>query len=230
MKSVKRRSETTILPPAPVGGSVAACPPKLEERRRKQRGGQVVASRAKRDPLATRRALTGAAAAIFKREGYFATDSNAIARRAGYAPGSFYNHFADKTAILLAVYENYVDLEWRGVRRAAAAPPPKRIPAILDVIETLHGEWARFRTDLRAVSRLEPKVAAALAASRAKQMDMLSELTGLSRAKHGPRLLIALALVERYAELLADAKTLDLPAAAVKRQLAAALQDALADA
>ena len=59
-------------------------------------------------------------------------------------------------------------------------------------------------------------------------MDMLADLTGLSRAKHGPRLLIALALVERYADLLAEAQSLGLPAAMVKRELAAALQRALA--
>lgn len=176
-----------------------------------------------RDPLATRAALVDAAAAIFKRDGYFATDSNAIARRAGYAPGSFYNHFEDKTAILLAVYQRYVELEWQGVREAAASHPAARIASILDFIEGLHGEWARFRTDLRTVARLEPVVAKTLAASRAKQMELLAALSGLSRAKHAPRLLIALALVERYADLLAEATTLALQTTAVKRELTAAL-------
>lgn len=237
MKPVKPRSRIT-LPPAPSGGSVA-----------KRRGGPAAAPRAKRDPLATRAALIDAAAKTFKREGYFATDTNAIARRAGYAPGSFYNHFADKTAILLAVYEHYVELEWQGVREAALlnlppAPaggsvaqrrggqstdqPVKRIASILDFIEGLHTEWARFRTDLRTVSRIEPAVAKVLTESRAKQMELLSALTGLSRAKDGPRLLMALTLVERYADLLAEAKALGLSAAAVKRELAAALQRTLA--
>lgn len=180
-----------------------------------------------RDPLATRKALVDAAAKIFKREGYFATDSNAIARAAGYAPGSFYNHFADKTAILLAVYERYVELEWQGVREAAAARPSVRVTNVLEFIEGLHTEWARVRTDLRTVARLEPAVAKILAESRAKQMELLSALTGLSRAKDGPRLLIALTLVERYADLLAEARTLSLSEPAVKRELAAALQRTL---
>jgi AcrR family transcriptional regulator len=250
MKTVKHRSSTENLPPAFAGGSTA-----------KPGGGKATAPLVKpkpRDPLATRRALIDAAAAIFRREGYFATDSNAIARAAGYAPGSFYNHFADKTAILLAVYDHYVELEWRGVREATtqsprpnlppasaggstsgiaqrsrtrggqtAASPDKRIALILDFIESLHSEWARFRTDLRTVARLEPQVARALATSRSKQIDMLASLSGLSRAKHGPLLLTALALVERYADLLAEAKTLALPAAAVKRELSETMQHML---
>lgn len=240
MSNVKLRSKKLNFPPAVAEGSVA-----------KRRGGQAAAASAKpkpRDPLATRAALVEAAAAIFRREGYFATDSNAIARHAGYAPGSFYNHFTDKTAILLAVYERYVELEWQGVRAAAIQSDSKRprqnlppaptggivakrrggqIASILDFIEGLHGKWARFRTDLRAVARLEPSVAKALAASRANQMDLLAELTGLSRTKDGPRLLIALALVERYADLLAEAQTLGLSPAAIKVEIAKALQRAL---
>jgi AcrR family transcriptional regulator len=63
-------------------------------------------SKRSRDPQESRRALLKAAAKIFNSEGYFATDSNRIARAAGYAPGTFYTHFADKRAIFLAVYEN----------------------------------------------------------------------------------------------------------------------------
>lgn len=221
MKPVKLRSKIN-LSAAPVGGSALRSP-----QGKAWGGGPAAAPRAKRDPLATRVALIDAAAKIFKREGYFATDTNAIARAAGYAPGSFYNHFADKTAILLAVYEHYVELEWQGVRAAAAARPSVRVTNVLEFIEGLHTEWARFRTDLRTVARLEPAVAKILAESRAKQMELLSALTGLSRAKDGPRLLIALTLVERYADLLAEARTLSLSEPAVKRELAAALQRTL---
>ena len=50
-----------------------------------------------RNPAATREALVDAAARIFNGSGYFATDTNAIAREAGYAPASFYKHFKDKS-------------------------------------------------------------------------------------------------------------------------------------
>jgi AcrR family transcriptional regulator len=176
-----------------------------------------------RDPRTTRAALVAAAAEIFRRDGYFATDTNAIARAAGYAPATFYKHFTDKTAALLAVYDVYVAQEWRGVREAAAARPALRIAKVLAFIETLHAGWARFRTDLRTVARLEPAVAQTLAASRAKQLDLLSALTGLSLKRDAARLLIALSLVERYADLLAEAHMLGVAETAIKREMVAAL-------
>ena len=41
--------------------------------------------------------------AEFIESGYAGTDTNRIARRAGFAPQTFYRWFADKTAILRAV-------------------------------------------------------------------------------------------------------------------------------
>src|ERR1700688_2860595 len=68
-----------------------------------------------RQPDKTRRALIEAAARIFNSDGYHSTDSNRIAREAGYAPGTFYVHFADKLAIFLDVYENWVSAEWSSI-------------------------------------------------------------------------------------------------------------------
>src|SRR5258708_31300422 len=69
-----------------------------------------------RQPVQTRRALIETAASIFNSAGYHGTDSNRIAREAGYAPGTFYVHFADKLAIFLAVYENWVSTEWSSIK------------------------------------------------------------------------------------------------------------------
>ncbi len=68
-----------------------------------------------RQPNKTRRALIEAAARIFNSAGYHGTDSNRIAREAGYAPGTFYVHFADKLAIFLEVYESWVSAEWSSI-------------------------------------------------------------------------------------------------------------------
>ena len=43
----------------------------------------------------TRERLVAAAAAVFNRDGYHGTDSNRLARAAGYAPATFYKHFPD---------------------------------------------------------------------------------------------------------------------------------------
>src|SRR5260370_42471049 len=60
-----------------------------------------------RRPIETRGALIEAAARIFNSAGYHGTDSNRIAREAGYAPGTFYVPFPDNLAIFLAVYDNW---------------------------------------------------------------------------------------------------------------------------
>src|SRR5476651_1495739 len=64
-----------------------------------------------RNPDESRRALVEAAATLFNSVGYNGTDSNRIARAAGYAPGTFYAHFPDKLAIFLAVYDGWVSAE-----------------------------------------------------------------------------------------------------------------------
>ena len=52
-------------------------------------------------PKDTRSALLHAAEQIFREVGYYGTDSNRIARAAGYAPATFYKHFENKLEIFL---------------------------------------------------------------------------------------------------------------------------------
>jgi AcrR family transcriptional regulator len=52
----------------------------------------------------TRERLVQAAAAEFREQGFAGTDTNRIARRAGFAPQTFYRWFTDKTEIFIAVY------------------------------------------------------------------------------------------------------------------------------
>src|SRR5579871_4916183 len=59
--------------------------------------------------------LVAAALAEFNDHGYGGTDTNKIARRAGFAPQTFYRWFADKTAIFLAAYRQWEDEEMAAV-------------------------------------------------------------------------------------------------------------------
>ena len=68
-----------------------------------------------RAPEETRSKLIAAAAKLFNSVGYFGTDFNRIARQAGYAPGTFYVHFADKREVFLEVYLGWVELEWQAI-------------------------------------------------------------------------------------------------------------------
>src|SRR5262245_39246994 len=80
-------------------------------------------------PANTRARLVAAAARVFNRDGFHGTDSNRIARAAGYAPGSFYKHFADKRAIFLEAWEAWVTAEWEAVETALAAGGEPRVVA-----------------------------------------------------------------------------------------------------
>jgi AcrR family transcriptional regulator len=67
---------------------------------------------------ATRRALLDAASSLFAEHGYADVGVGAIARRAGVTSGAIYHHFASKTGLFSAVYEELVANT--GARIAAA--------------------------------------------------------------------------------------------------------------
>lgn len=112
---------------------------------------------------ATRTAILSAAEAEFCRRGYFATDSNTIARRAGYAPGTFYLHFKDKLDVFLAVYQQLIRREWLGMADRAKTTRSGRpaADALTDAFRFSIGfrlKTKRFRLALDVLRQHEPRV------------------------------------------------------------------------
>src|SRR6478735_1421559 len=66
-------------------------------------------------PEQTRARLIHTAAQMFNSVPYWETDSNQIAKAAGYSTGTFYRHFKDKREIFIAAYREFVAEEWRSV-------------------------------------------------------------------------------------------------------------------
>src|SRR5208337_4664666 len=131
-----------------------------------------------RQPDQTRCALLEAAARIFNSAGYHSTDSNRIAREAGYAPGTFYIHFPDKLAIFLEVYEKWVSAEWSSVEvilKSGASARAIRTRLSRAILEH-HRKWRTFRASLRALSSTEDVVHAARVASRGRQIETMIRL------------------------------------------------------
>ncbi|NWH07800.1 MAG: TetR/AcrR family transcriptional regulator [Alphaproteobacteria bacterium] len=185
---------------------------------RPQRNARTAKPKSARDPVATRAALIDAACEIFKGAGYFATDTNAIARAAGYAPGSFYNHFPDKTAILLAVYERYAEIEWGLIMQATKRGETRvRLRAALRVVNALHAEWSVFRADLRALAERESRVAAALQETLEPQLEAIAALAGLDLARQAAQAILIRMIVQRLAEAMESAEALKVSRAAVLR-------------
>ncbi len=151
-------------------------------------------------PDETRSRLLASAAEAFERHGYFGTDTNRIARAAGYAPGTFYKHFEDKRAAFLAVYEAWIAREWDGVATLARSGSGDLAARIGDYVIAQHREWSGFRASLRALVVLEPAIRQAHRASRARQLAMMERLGLRGRAENAALLLA----VERIADAIAD--------------------------
>ncbi len=131
-------------------------------------------------PAETRDRLVAAAAEVFNRDGYHGTDSNRLARAAGYAPATFYKHFPDKRAILLAAYEAWVGTEWQAIGTALrqASTPTERAARIVDLVLAHHRRWRGLRASLRALVATDPVARAFHRAQRRRQLDTLSTLRG----------------------------------------------------
>jgi AcrR family transcriptional regulator len=172
------------------------------------------------DPEETATRLTVAAARMFEEHGYFATDSNAIARAAGYAPGTFYKHFEDKTAAFVAAYAWWVASVWSGVDEAWEAPldGAARVTAAVRHVVRVHGEWPGFRRDLRHLAVSEPRVTKAFTQNRRAQLDRLVALAGGRERAACFALLLAM---ERTADALAmgEASHMGVDADELEREL-----------
>src|SRR6185503_20792385 len=68
--------------------------------------------------------LLAAAAKEFNQRGFDGTDTNRIARRAGFAPQTFYRWFQDKTEVFLAVYRTWEDQERAMLSKLLARKAP----------------------------------------------------------------------------------------------------------
>ena len=191
------------------------------------------AARPKRGtPEETRARLVATAAEVFNRDGYDGTDTNRIAREAGYSPGLFYKHFPDKRAIFVAVYDAWVAEEWRAVETLLAAPRSRDTArALVELVVSLHQRWRGFRRSLRALAGVDPEIKRAHLAGRKRQLDTLARLRGrdASAARDDrARDLLLLYSLERAADALADS---ELDWLAVRRaDLLGLLEDLVASA
>jgi AcrR family transcriptional regulator len=136
-------------------------------------------------PESTRERLVAAAAALFNRFGYEGTDSNRIARAAGYATGTFYKHFKNKREIFLAAYETWVSAEWKAVElELSATEKPEEIARrLVSTGIDFHTQWRGLRASLLQLVFSDPTVRQFYRAQRRRQLEVVAEL----RAKIGGR-------------------------------------------
>jgi len=165
-------------------------------------------------PADTRDRLIEAAALEFNERGFAGTDTNRIARRAGFAPQTFYRSFADKTAVFIAVY-----CDWEDTERAVLADLLARRASSKRLVEAVvahHREHRIFRRSLRQLSLDDPDVRRARAESRQRQLERIRDWQREAPASSErpaadlETLAVKLLTLERLADALAEDEFEDL--------------------
>jgi AcrR family transcriptional regulator len=94
--------------------------------------------------------LVAAAAREFNQHGFDGTDTNKIARRAGFAPQTFYRWFRDKTAIFVAVFRAWEDEEQQVI--GALMAKRAAMTTLVDAIIAHTRAYRIFRRSLRQLA------------------------------------------------------------------------------
>lgn len=151
--------------------------------------------------------LLRAALAEFDRRGFAGTDSNKIARRAGFAPQTFYRWFEDKTDIFIHVYRSWIADEVKAVAalNASNAPAARLVETCVDH----HRAHLRFRRDLKQLSLEHPKIRAARADSRRQQIELIQGWR-TQQPLAAADIAVALLELERLADALAEDEFADM--------------------
>jgi AcrR family transcriptional regulator len=151
--------------------------------------------------------LLEAAAAEFNENGYAGTDTNRIARRAGFAPQTFYRWFQDKADIFIHVYDR-----WRQDLFGVLGPLFTRNADDVRIAEAViahHKAYLIFRRSLRQLSVENDAIRTARAKSRQQQISAIKALRP-SPGRDVAVLTTILLQVERLADALAEREFRDM--------------------
>lgn len=156
---------------------------------------------------ATADKLLQAAAQEFNEGGFGGTDTNRIARRAGFAPQTFYRWFDDKVEIFIKAYERWTREEFATLSRLLAQNASDI--RLARAIVAHHEAYLVFRRSLRLLSVENDAVRAARAASRLKQIEYLNAVFP-DPARDDAYLAVILFQTERLADALAEREFRDM--------------------
>jgi AcrR family transcriptional regulator len=151
--------------------------------------------------------LVEAAAKEFAECGFEGTDTNKIARRAGFAPQTLYRWFEDKTAIFLVVYSEWVrqQLERTDALLRRNAPDTELIDAAI----AHHCSYHLFRRSLRQLALTDDRVRKARAESRLEQIAQIKRWLEPAQ-RSTAEIAVFLLEHERLCDAVADAELRDM--------------------
>lgn len=143
----------------------------------------------------------------FNTHGFQGTDTNRIARRAGFAPQTFYRWYKDKIDIFIACYRGWEDVERSSIGRLIGDNAPDE--ALVDTAVAHHRSHLLFRRSLRQLSLDNATVRQARAESRLRQIEQIRLWTGQPVAAT-ERLATWLFELERLTDALAEGELADM--------------------
>ena len=151
--------------------------------------------------------LLEAAALEFNAHGYGGTDTNKIARRAGFAPQTFYRWFTDKLVVFIKIYER-----WQGEELGLIEPLLAENASDARVAEAIiahHRAYLVFRRSLRQLAVESEAVRIARARSRQNQIAYL-KTANLGYGLDDSAIVAILFQMERLADALAEGEFSDI--------------------
>ena len=157
--------------------------------------------------LATSERLVRAAAKEFNERGFGGTDTNRIARRAGFAPQTFYRWFQDKVEIFIKTYERW-QREELSTLSALLTEKASNIRLAKAIVEH-HELYLIFRRSLRQLAVENDAIRAARAQARLNQIAYIRSVNP-NLAHNDADLAAMLFQTERLADALAEGEFDDL--------------------
>lgn len=151
--------------------------------------------------------LIEAAAKEFNEHGFGGTDTNRIARRAGYAPQTFYRWFRDKVEIFIKAYELWQREEFDAVSALLAQNASDT--RLAQIVIEHHRTYLIFRRSLRELSVANDSVRAARAKSRLNQIEYIKKM-GPKRRRDAASYAVILFQTERLADAVAEGEFNDM--------------------
>jgi len=117
---------------------------------------------------------------MFNQVPYWETDTNQIAKAAGYSTGTFYRHFKDKREVFIAAYREWVVDEWASIESQVVPglSPGESIDRAADALIAYHQRWSVFRGNLRALITYDDDLRALTQALRRDSLEKMSRLRG----------------------------------------------------
>jgi AcrR family transcriptional regulator len=159
-------------------------------------------------PETTSERLLQAAASEFNEQGCGGTDTNKIARRAGFAPQTFYRWFQDKVEIFVKTYERWQREEFSAIGKLLAENASDI--RLAQAIVAHHKAWLVFRRSLRQLSVENDVVRAARARARLGQIAYLKTINPNNLGRDDAALAAILLQTERLADALAEGEFRDM--------------------